>query len=387
MSIGHVGIRWTLAPQTGWGVFAVNLAAELVLQKLAVPVPIPAEPIETAALDPAMAHLLANSLSLGQQLQAARAASPNVRLILPFPVLHGLGNGLGWSPVSDHVAGSSDIGVVFLEDARLEPDAIERAARFQRILAGSSWVANVLRNAGIRHVAVSPQGVDTALFHPGERRGLFDGRFVIFTGGKLEFRKAQDLVVAAFARFRNRHPEALLLTHWHSPYGSSIRGAFPGQGHASGSDDPASWLAQQGIPADAVLSLGPTTHAQLSPLLREADVALFPNRAEGGTNLVAMECLASGVPTILSANTGHLDLLASAPAWPLTRQRAVRSVDAGSVQGWGESDIDEIVDTLERIHAERDESHRRALRCADAMADWSWRRQMARLWRAAFDPA
>ena len=29
----------------------------------------------------------------------------------------------------------------------------------------------------------------------------------------------------------------------------------------------------------------------------------FSNRAEGGTNLVAMECMAAGVPTIVSNNT------------------------------------------------------------------------------------
>ena len=44
-------------------------------------------------------------------------------------------------------------------------------------------------------------------------------------------------------------------------------------------------------------------------LLKQADLAVFPNRCEGGTNLVAMEAIACGVPTVLSANSGHLDLL------------------------------------------------------------------------------
>jgi hypothetical protein len=41
-------------------------------------------------------------------------------------------------------------------------------------------------------------------------------------------------------------------------------------------------------------------------ILREIDVAVVPNRFEGGTNLVAMECMACGMPVILSANTGYL---------------------------------------------------------------------------------
>jgi glycosyltransferase involved in cell wall biosynthesis len=44
-------------------------------------------------------------------------------------------------------------------------------------------------------------------------------------------------------------------------------------------------------------------------VLQEMNVAVFPNRAEGGTNLVAMECMACGLPVILSGNTGHLDLI------------------------------------------------------------------------------
>lgn len=43
---------------------------------------------------------------------------------------------------------------------------------------------------------------------------------------------------------------------------------------------------------------------QLAEALAEADVALFPNRGEGGTNLMAMQAMASGVPTVLSANSG-----------------------------------------------------------------------------------
>ena len=58
-----------------------------------------------------------------------------------------------------------------------------------------------------------------------------------------------------------------------------------------------------------VLDLGRVPNAGMPRILRECDVAVFPNRAEGGTNLVAMKCMACGVPTILSANTGHLDLI------------------------------------------------------------------------------
>lgn len=52
------------------------------------------------------------------------------------------------------------------------------------------------------------------------------------------------------------------------------------------------------------MSINPVLCLQLAEALAEADVALFPNRGEGGTNLMAMQAMASGVPTVLSANSG-----------------------------------------------------------------------------------
>jgi glycosyltransferase involved in cell wall biosynthesis len=113
-------------------------------------------------------------------------------------------------------------------------------------------------------------------------------------------------------------------------------------------------------------------NAQMPRVLREMDVALFPNRAEGGTNLVAMECMACGIPTILSANTGHLDLIQDGNCFPLVRQGRVP--DPGC-QDWGESDIEEIVESLETVYRERPEAQARGRRGAEIMAELTWARQ------------
>ena len=53
---------------------------------------------------------------------------------------------------------------------------------------------------------------------------MFDDRFVIFSGGKLEYRKGQDIVIAAFKIFQKRHPEALLITAWHNVWPQFMTG-------------------------------------------------------------------------------------------------------------------------------------------------------------------
>jgi len=173
------------------------------------------------------------------------------------------------------------------------------------------------------------QGIDPSLFHPAPRRGLVNERFVVFSGGKLEYRKGQDLAVLAFSRFARRHPDALLLMAWGSPWpgiarnlaGRSAAAEVPFD--AEGRPDHAAWTEANGIPPSQVRHLPPLPSVAMPRLLREADVALFPNRAEGGTNLVAMECMACGIPTILSANTGHLDLVQDDTCLPLLQQAPI----------------------------------------------------------------
>jgi glycosyltransferase involved in cell wall biosynthesis len=119
----------------------------------------------------------------------------------------------------------------------------------------------------------------------------------------------------------------------------------------------------------------------MPPILREMDVAVFPNRSEGGTNLVAMECMACGVPTILSRNTGHLDLIEDGNCYALDRQAPVggQGAGVGGTPGWGDSDVDEIVDALERAHADRSDARRRGLAGAATLSRFTWAATAARM--------
>ena len=63
-------------------------------------------------------------------------------------------------------------------------------------------------------------------------------------------------------------------------------------------------------------------------LLKRVNAAIFTNRGEGGTNLVAMEAMASGVPVIISNNTGHVDIINEDWCYPLTKQKPISEVGA-----------------------------------------------------------
>ena len=97
-----------------------------------------------------------------------------------------------------------------------------------------------------------------------------------------------------------------------------------------------------------------------------------------GTNLVAMECLACGVPAIVAANTGQVDLLASEGCLPLRRQAPVEVSGLGTA-GWGESDVEEIVEALETLYRDREAARTMGARGAAFMARHDWANQMALL--------
>ena len=120
-----------------------------------------------------------------------------------------------------------------------------------------------------------------------------------------------------------------------------------------------------------------------STRLRSGTSAVFPNRCEGGTNLVAMEALTAGLPCVGSANSGHMDLLgpdgtASRHCYPLAQQTPVSFGPDGS-EYWRESDVDEIVERLEEIYQDRETARQKGAAARSFMTDWSWENQIGKL--------
>jgi len=382
----QVIIHWGISSFYGWGVYGLNLALQWTgdpdLQPVASrPVrmsQISLDPLRTLALRSFVEESAEFDARLRQQLTLDSAPRVDV------PLLVGLGDDFQSQPLEQGsvLTGSPTLGVTFFENPNLSADAVARAQEFPWIVTGSTWNEEVLRRVGVDRVSTVLQGIDPTLFHPAPRSGLFGSRFLIFSGGKLEFRKGQDLVIAALRVFLRRHPDAVLVTAWHSPWPQAARSldhsgkATPVPIHPDGRIDVIGWAVGNGISPNQIVDLGAIPNAQLPIVLREMDVAVFPNRGEGGTNLVAMECMACGVPVILSANTGHLDLVGDDICFPLSHQGPVNRPGrpGGAIPGWGESSVDEIVEQLERVSADREEASRRAVRGAARLAGLTWQR-------------
>src|SRR5262245_25287856 len=193
-------LDWQISSYFGWGIYGLNLALEwekIPGVEAATLLSVAPEQISVDAL---------RALALLPFIERSRS-----RDFTGATRVHALDGEIATdSP-------DAKIGVIFFEEPLTEA-AIARAKRFDLIVAGSAWNEAMLLAAGVENVRTILQGVDPSLFAPAPKRGLFPGRFLIFSGGKAEPRKGQDIVIKAFRTFAARHPEAMLVTSWHSPW-------------------------------------------------------------------------------------------------------------------------------------------------------------------------
>ena len=374
-----LGIGWQPSARTGWGVFGVNFAFEAHRSRRAMPCfrLAPSRSIGDLADDQRLA--LGAVLAASEQVLAKIGERPDIASV-SFPVAAAANHDfVTLSPRST----AANHAVTFQEHSILSDNGRARARAFDTVIAGSTWLGDWLRSEGLDNVRTVLQGIDPRRFRPGPEAAPESAAFRIFSGGKLEYRKGQDITIRAFRAFHDRHPEARLCFAWDNLYGGvsatiehgGLVTRPPEIGPNTG-DETARWLVENGLPEGAFENLGMVPNREMPAILRRMDAALFTNRCEGGTNLVAMEAMACAVPTILSANTGHHDLIGDDNCYPLTDQIAVPwCPPQGNVEQWGESSVEEAVEALEAIYSDRAEARRRATHGAATLAKLSWQHQ------------
>ena len=372
--LGRIGIAWQLSEFHGWGVFGLNLALSLA-QNGYEPAKLLHHPNIDAAKFPALQPIITEWAQ--NQSQYTNPASAITHSDLT--VIQSLGN--DFAITNDWHQGEKNIGFIFFENTAFSAKGLERAGKLDLVLAGSRWNAELLKKAGLPKVAYVMQGVDTERFSTLQPKTNTE-RFVIFSGGKLEYRKGQDIVLAAFKEFYKKHPDSVLLTAWNNPWPQITQDLanspfdFGVPNIVDNKVDIAEWCSRSGLPASAFEHAGLTPNSQMPSVYARADVALFPNRAEGGTNLVAMEAMAAGVPCILSQNTGHLDLIAKDNCYALQNQTPYSNP---THDGWGQSSIEEIVNTLEHAYHHRAQLAQVGRQGQAFIGQFSWANQTRQL--------
>lgn len=306
------------------------------------------------------------------------------REIAQLPPLEGVTlhciRGHDFVPAIPDAWGEVNVGYCFFEYPFLAYPFLRKPEwGWDHIVAGSTWCEEHLRLAGVSSVSTVLQGIDHDRFRCQPPRRP-DGRFIVFSGGKFEFRKGQDLVIAAMARFMARHPDVWLSCAWHNPWPGSVQ-TMESSPFITWRYDPAGdfdgmirhLLQREGIDTSRVILHPPLPNDRMASIYQDSDIGLFPNRCEGGNNMVMCEYMACGRSVIASSQTGHADVLDHQNAILLSRYTPRPVHIAGRLAAiWPEPDLDEIVEKLEEVYAARDSLASLGVMAAGAMKRLDW---------------
>jgi len=367
--------NWYINDVTGWGIYGYNLLLHGQNSKELRPVARVWPPEFTYSLPPFQELKLKQLVkSWGDKVVAQEADI----------YLSTLGNS---NKFDEFKIKLEHYGVIFFEEWPLPAHELEILSKFKKIITGSTWNFIKLQSAHIQSINVI-QGVDTNNFRP-LRKQFYNDKFVVFSGGKLEFRKGQDILLKAFSIFAQKHSDAILVTAWASPWQKELLNSVNFSKHCTAlkwkTDFITSiknWAAENGIPENQFIAIEQVPNRLMPEVLREVDLAVFPNRCEGGTNLVAMEALASGVICAISDNTGHKDIILEGNCIPLKLQNKV-TVNGLNTVDWGESSVDEVVDVMERVYAQRNILDKNQI--SQSMQDFTWENSIKNLYKAILE--
>ena len=299
------------------------------------------------------------------------------------PMLHLCQGGANFLPVNrDAWSWKKNVGYVFIEFPLQAKAFLPYARRyFDHIIAGSSWCEDQLADLGLTSISHAIQGIDFDTFHPTDSAPLFgdstkprdDSKFYIFSGGKAEYRKGTDIVIAAFKVLADKYPDMHLIASWgnHWPETmSSLRASKHLKwNHLIGlnwMDKIRANMALNKINGDRYTLLGFLPNSAMAKIYHSCHLGVFPNRCEAGTNMVLTEFMACGVPVVATAETGQRDVVGPDHAW----------CDIDGVEDpetcFFEPTLDSVIAEIERAYQMRSVGAELGIRGSEFIKQFTW---------------
>ncbi len=286
--------------------------------------------------------------------------------------------GVDFFPMFENARGRENFGYTFFEN-ELTAHSIENAKRYDLVLGGSTWCRDRMLERGISNCGVLIQGIDPELFHPVEYEKDPE-RFVIFSGGKFELRKGQDLVLKAYQILQDKYPDVWLVNCWVNIWPESMQ-LMAHSPHIRFEMRSGSWqdlmqhtYALNGLDSARIVTCDLIPNELQRALYAQTDIGVFPNRCEGGTNLVLMEYMACGKPVIASNASGHRDIVTPDNALLLDELSDLNIADPRGqvIARWQEPSVEDLVARIEYAYHHRAEIRKLGRKAGEDLRRFSW---------------
>lgn len=336
---------------TGWGVCSINLAKEL-SQKTKI------KYVSDDLLSRYEINSNYNSIAHTYFAKIKFNDLDYLRTQKEHPLIQSVEHDL--TPYKGYLSGSKKIALTF-SDRNIPDDLILKAKQnYDIIIAGSEWCKNLLADKGIDSIVIH-QGIDPLLFNKNRsEKKYFHDDFLVFSGGKFEDRKGQDITIKAFKVLQDKYPDVKLVCSWFNAYtltnGKNI-------------------LEKSGIDMSRVIFIPFLTNNNMPEIYQNTDIGVFPSRCEAGTNLVMMEYMACGKPAIASVGTGQADLITPQNGFSLdsTGQCLLKDESGNTLSIWENPSPDHLIERLEWAYNNRDQLPKYGKEAAKTMTQKTWK--------------
>jgi len=285
------------------------------------------------------------------------------------------------------IKGTENYGYTFFED-ELTPLSSENAKKYDLVLAGSTWCRDRLRERGIQNCDILLQGIDPNMFFPLPEEKKRDG-FVIFSGGKFELRKGQDLVLRAVKILQQKYPDIFLVNCWYNNWPQLVK-TMAASKYIQFDYQAGTWLDLlnriydlNGLDANRIKTFELVPYQMLREIYGRTDLGIFPNRCEGGTNLVLMEYMACAKPVVVANTSGHKDVVNADNALLLNELNEFNRFDSDNklIARWQEPSLEELVAQIEYAYHHRDALSKIANKAGQDLKKFTWEKTARQLIR------
>jgi glycosyltransferase involved in cell wall biosynthesis len=282
--------------------------------------------------------------------------------------------------------GRENYGYTFFEN-ELTVNSVENAKKYNLVLGGSSWCRDRMLERGINNCGVLIQGIDPEYFYPITEEKRQDN-FVVFSGGKFELRKGQDLLLRAMKILQEKYSDIILVNCWYNIWPQSMQLMkysryidFEYKEGCSWTEIMSHIYEINGLDPTRIKTYGLVSNEAQREIYKTTDIGVFPNRCEGGTNLVLMEYMACAKPAIVSFTSGHKDIVNRENALLLNDLYNFNLVDVDNklVGRWQEPSVDQLVSNIEYAYHHREQIRKIGKRAGEDLKDYTWERSARHL--------
>jgi len=253
--------------------------------------------------------------------------------------------------MAQHIGSGKRLGFPIFELNRFTDVEKIHLESLDNIIVCSQWAKKIVEEEvpSMKYkIGIAPLGVDREIFYPTKNNNK--EKTVFLNVGKWEVRKGHDILIEAFNSAFEKKDNVELWMMNHNPFLNE--------------EQEREWLSlylNSKLGSKIKIIHRAQTHEEVAAIMNQADVGVFPSRAEGW-NLEALEMMSLGKEVILTGYSAHTEFANESNSRIIDIDETEDAYDGiwfhgqGEWAHMGEPQFDQLVENMIRTHKEKSQT-------------------------------